>query len=36
MAVSLLTRMLGSQPLEALHVELATRLIVRDSTARPA
>jgi LacI family transcriptional regulator len=36
MAVSLLTRMLGNQRLEALHVELATRLIVRGSTAPPS
>jgi len=35
MAVSLLTRLLGNQRLEALHVELATRLIVRESTAAP-
>jgi LacI family transcriptional regulator, galactose operon repressor len=35
-AVSLLMRLLESQPLEALHVELATRLIVRESTAPPA
>ena len=35
MAVSLLTRLLGNQRLEALHVELATRLIVRGSTAPP-
>jgi LacI family transcriptional regulator len=33
MAVSLLTRLLDNQRLEALHVELATRLIVRSSTA---
>jgi LacI family transcriptional regulator len=32
-AVSLLLRLLDNQPLEALHVELATRLIVRESTA---
>jgi LacI family transcriptional regulator, galactose operon repressor len=36
MAVSLLTRMLGNQRLEALHVELATKLVVRGSTAPPA
>jgi LacI family transcriptional regulator len=36
MAVSLLTRLLGNQRLEALHVELATRLIERQSTAPPA
>jgi LacI family transcriptional regulator len=35
MAVSLLTRMLGDQPLEALHVELATKLVVRGSTGPP-
>ena len=34
-AVSLLLRLLDNQPLEALHVELATRLIVRESTAPP-
>jgi LacI family transcriptional regulator len=32
-AVSLLTRLLDDQRLEALHVELATRLVVRESTA---
>src|SRR5262249_31711005 len=36
MAVSLLTRLLGNQRLEALHVELATRLIERRSTAGPS
>jgi len=36
MAVSLLTRLLGNRRLEALNVELATRLIVRGSTAPPA
>jgi len=35
MAVSLLTRLLGNQRLEALNVELATRLIVQGSTAPP-
>jgi LacI family transcriptional regulator len=35
MAVSLLTRLLENRRLEALHVELATQLIIRDSTARP-
>jgi LacI family transcriptional regulator len=35
MAVSLLTRLLDNQRLEALRVELATRLVVRDSTAPP-
>jgi LacI family transcriptional regulator len=34
-AVSLLMRLLDNQRLEALHVELGTRLIVRDSTAPP-
>ena len=34
MAVSLLTRLLDNQSFEALHVELATRLIVRGSTQR--
>jgi LacI family transcriptional regulator len=34
MAVSLLTRLLDGQSFEALHVELATRFIVRGSTAR--
>jgi LacI family transcriptional regulator len=33
MAVSLLSRLLENQRFEALHVELATRLVVRDSTA---
>jgi LacI family transcriptional regulator len=32
MAVSLLLRLLDNQRLEALHVELKTRLVVRDST----
>jgi len=35
LAVSLLTRLLERQPIEAMRVELATKLIVRDSTARP-
>ncbi len=35
MAVSLLTRLLDGQRLEALKVELATKLIVRGSTAPP-
>jgi LacI family transcriptional regulator len=35
MAVSLLTRLLDGQRLEALKVELATKLIVRESTAPP-
>jgi LacI family transcriptional regulator len=34
MAVSLLMRILDHQRLEALHIELKTRLIVRGSTAR--
>jgi LacI family transcriptional regulator len=34
MAVSLLTRLLDGQSFEALHVELATRFVVRGSTAR--
>ena len=34
-AVSLLLRLLDNQSIEALHVELATRLIVRESTAPP-
>ena len=34
-AVSLLGRLLKDQRFEALHVELATRLVVRDSTAPP-
>jgi LacI family transcriptional regulator len=33
LAVSLLMRLLDGQPIEALHVELATRLVVRESTA---
>jgi LacI family transcriptional regulator len=36
MGVSLLTRLLENGPFEALHVELATQLIVRDSTGPPA
>lgn len=35
MAVSLLTRLLDRQRVEALRVELGTKLIVRDSTAPP-
>jgi LacI family transcriptional regulator len=35
MAVSLLSRLLDSQRLEALRVELATKLVIRDSTAPP-
>ena len=34
-AVSLLMRLLERQRFETLHVELATRLVVRDSTAPP-
>jgi LacI family transcriptional regulator len=34
-AVSLLTRLLDRQRVEALHVELAIKLVVRDSTAPP-
>lgn len=34
-AVSLLNRLLERQSFETLHVELATRLVVRDSTAPP-
>jgi DNA-binding LacI/PurR family transcriptional regulator len=34
MAVSLLIRILENQRLEALHIELQTRLIVRASTTR--
>jgi LacI family transcriptional regulator len=34
-AVSLLSRLLEGQRIEALHVELATRLVVRDSTEAP-
>ena len=35
MAVSLLLRLLENQSIEALHVELATQLVVRSSTAPP-
>ena len=34
-AVSLLSRLMEGQSFETLHVELATRLVVRDSTAPP-
>jgi LacI family transcriptional regulator len=34
-AVSLLNRLLEGQRFETLHLELATRLVVRDSTAPP-
>jgi LacI family transcriptional regulator len=36
MAVSLLTRLLEKQSFEALHVELATQLVVRASSGPPA
>ena len=36
MAVMLLTRLLEGQRLEALHIELKTRLVLRGSTARAA
>jgi LacI family transcriptional regulator len=35
MAVSLLTRLIEQQPIEAMRVELATKLVVRESTAPP-
>ena len=35
MGVSLLSRLLDNRQLEALHVELATQLIIRGSTAPP-
>jgi LacI family transcriptional regulator len=35
MAVSLLLRLLDKQRVEALRVELATKLVVRQSTAAP-
>ena len=35
MGVSLLVRLLEGQRLDALRIELATRLVVRDSTAPP-
>lgn len=35
MAVSLLLRLLDRHEVEALHVELATELIIRDSTSQP-
>jgi LacI family transcriptional regulator len=35
MAVALLVRLLGNQRMEALHVELETKLVVRESTAPP-
>jgi LacI family transcriptional regulator len=36
MAVALLVRLLGNQRIDALHVELETKLIIRESTAGPA
>jgi LacI family transcriptional regulator, galactose operon repressor len=33
MAISLLMRLLEDQPIETLHIELATRLVIRESTA---
>jgi LacI family transcriptional regulator len=36
MAVSMLSRLLERRRIETLHVELGTRLVVRDSTAPPA
>jgi LacI family transcriptional regulator len=36
MAVTLLIRLLQNERIEALHVELATKLTVRESTAPPA
>jgi len=35
MAISLLMRLLEDQPIETLHIELATRLVVRQSTGPP-
>lgn len=35
-AVKTLTRLFRHEPVESHHIELATRLIVRDSTAQPA
>ena len=35
MAVSLLLRLLDHQRVEAMNIELATRLVVRESTAAP-
>ena len=35
MAISLLTRLLDGQRVETLRIELATRLVLRDSTAPP-
>jgi LacI family transcriptional regulator len=36
MAVSLLMRLLDNQRFETLRVELATKLVVRESTAPPS
>jgi LacI family transcriptional regulator len=36
MAVALLARLLANQRIEALHVELETKLVARESTAAPA
>jgi LacI family transcriptional regulator len=36
MAVTLLIRLLQNERIEALHVELAIKLTVRESTAPPA
>ena len=36
MAVNQLVRQLQNQRIEALHVQLATKLVVRESTAPPA
>ena len=35
MAVSLLTRLIDGQRVETLRIELATRLVLRESTAPP-
>jgi LacI family transcriptional regulator len=35
-AVNLLRRLIDGQRVETLHVELGTRLVVRDSTAPPS
>ena len=35
MAVALLVRLLQRQRIEALHIELETQLVVRESTAAP-
>jgi LacI family transcriptional regulator len=36
MAVALLIRLLAHQTIEALHIELQTQLVVRESTGPPA